>query len=47
MLDEHWLFNVDVKKIWLSTDVNVNAGAVTGQVDLNPWVVGVGFGYRF
>lgn len=47
MLDEHWLVNVDVKKIWLSTDVNVNGGAVTGEVDLDPWVVGVGFGYRF
>ncbi len=47
MIDEHWLFNIDVKKIWLSTDVNVNAGLVTGNVDLDPWVVGVGFGYRY
>lgn len=47
MMDEHWLFNVDVKKIWLSTDVNVNGGAVTGEVELDPWVVGIGVGYRF
>jgi outer membrane protein len=47
MLDEHWLVNVDVKKIWLSTDVSVNNGAVTGEVDIDPWVVGVGVGYRF
>jgi len=47
MLDEHWLVNVDVKKIWLSTDVNVNNGGVVGSVDIDPWVVGVGVGYRF
>lgn len=45
--DEHWFLNLDVKKIWLSTDVSVGGGAVTGEVDLDPWVVGVGFGYRF
>jgi len=47
MLDEHWLINVDVKKIWLSTDINMNAGTVTGEVDIDPWVIGVGIGYRF
>lgn len=47
MIDEHWLVNVDVKKIWLSTDISVNNGAVTGNVDIDPWVVGVGVGYRF
>jgi len=47
MIDEHWLVNFDVKKIWLSTDVNVNNGAVVGDVDIDPWVVGVGIGYRF
>lgn len=42
-----WSVNVDVKKIFLSTDVSVNGGAVTGDVDLDPWIVGVGVGYRF
>ncbi|MDO8289654.1 MAG: OmpW family protein [Parvibaculum sp.] len=42
-----WSVNVDVKKIFLSTDVSVNGGAVTGEVDLDPWIVGVGIGYRF
>lgn len=46
-INENWVFNVDVKKIWITTDVNVNGGAVTGDVDINPWVVGVGFGFRF
>ncbi|MFZ3034623.1 MAG: OmpW family outer membrane protein [Parvibaculum sp.] len=42
-----WSLNVDVKKVFLSTDVSVNGGAITGKVDLDPWVVGVGIGYRF
>ena len=48
--DSPWFFNLDVKKIWLSTDVELG-GPVTGplevEVDLNPWVFGAGFGYRF
>ncbi len=46
-LDDHWMLNVDVKKIYLNTDVSVNNGAVTADVDLDPWVFGVGVGYRF
>lgn len=42
-----WSVNVDMKKIFLSTDVSVNGGAVTGKVDLDPWIFGVGLGYRF
>lgn len=47
MLDEHWLLNVDVKKVWLSTDINLNGGAVTGDVDIDPWIFGIGIGYRY
>ncbi|PCJ69228.1 MAG: hypothetical protein COA62_11395 [Rhodobiaceae bacterium] len=46
-LGNQWVFNVDVKKIWLNTDVSVNGGAITADVDLDPWVFGAGFGYRF
>lgn len=46
-IDEKWSFNVDVKKIWLNTDVSINGGAVTADVDIDPLVVGVGFGYTF
>ena len=45
-LDNNWYFNVDIKKVWITTDVRVN-GAVTGDVDINPTLIGVGFGYRF
>ena len=47
MIDQHWSLNVDVKKIMLGTDVSVNGGAITSDVNLNPWVFGVGVGYRF
>lgn len=43
----NWLFNVDVKKIYLNTDVSINNGAITADVDLDPWIVGAGIGYRF
>jgi len=46
-LGGNWSLNVDVKKIFLSTDVSINGGAVTADVDLDPWIVGVGVGYRF
>lgn len=46
-LGDHWMFNLDAKKIYINTDVSINDGAVTADVDLNPWVLGAGFGYRF
>ena len=47
-----WLFNIDVKKIWINTDVTVDfttalGATVDADVDINPLVVGVGFGYKF
>jgi len=46
--DEHWAINVDVRKIWISTDVTLVAGAtINADVDINPLVVTVATGYRF
>ena len=44
-----WYLNVDVKKLFLSTDVRLGTavGPVKANVDINPWLVGVGVGYRF
>jgi outer membrane protein len=42
-----WSLNLDVKKVFMSTDVKVNGGALKSNVDLDPWLVGVGVGYRF
>ncbi len=46
-LDDHWLLNVDVKKVFLDTNVSINGGAITANVDIDPWIFGVGVGYRF
>ncbi|MGE0742703.1 MAG: OmpW family protein [Hyphomonadaceae bacterium] len=47
-LDDHWGFNVDVRRIWISTDVTLS-GAInaTDDVDINPWVVSTAIAYRF
>ncbi len=42
-----WSVNVDVKKIFFETNANINAGALKSKVTLDPWVVSVGFGYKF
>lgn len=42
--------NFDIKKLYLSTEVEVNTysnGTVTADVDINPWIVGLGIGKRF
>ncbi len=47
-LTKHWLFNVDVKKIWIDAKVQSTAtGADVLTANINPWLIGVGFGYRF
>lgn len=48
-VNDDYFFNVDVKKLFLSTDVTVDAGVATvgADVDINPWILGVGFGRRF
>ncbi|MCW5691735.1 MAG: OmpW family protein [Pseudolabrys sp.] len=49
MIDRHWGFNVDVKKLWLrpSWDGDSNAGPLTGKVNLDPWLIGAGVTYKF
>ena len=43
-----YFFNADVKKLFLSTDVSAVGGVVRAKgVDLDPWIVGIGAGYRF
>lgn len=47
--NEHWCLNVDVKKVWVEVDVEVDALGTTVRtsVDVNPWLYGIGVGYRF
>lgn len=46
-IKDNWALNVDVKKVWFSTDATINGGALKSNVKLDPWVVSVGLGYRF
>lgn len=49
-LNQKWSINFDVKKIFLNTDVHVDTGSGMNDslnVDLNPWIYGVGVGYKF
>ncbi|MHB1091500.1 OmpW/AlkL family protein [Thiobacillus sp.] len=39
--------NLDVKKIWIGTTVKTAAGATLTDLDLNPVVWGIGYGFRF
>jgi outer membrane protein len=43
---DNWYFNIDVKKLWLDTEATVN-GTIRADVNIDPWIVGVGLGYRF
>ena len=45
-LGNNWVANLDVKHIFLNTNVYVNH-AVTASVDIDPTIVGAGIGYRF
>lgn len=47
-IDDHWGVNVDVRRIWIDTDVTIS-GAInaTDSVDINPWVVSTSIAYRF
>lgn len=45
-LDRNWSLNFDVKKIQIRSDVNTAAGTIS-KVKVDPWLIGVGVGYRF
>jgi outer membrane protein len=52
-LDDGWLVNFDAKYITLDTDVKLqnplagNAWTKIDDLDINPWVIGVGVGKKF
>ena len=45
-LDKNWSLNLDVKKVQIRSDVT-SGGAKISNVKVDPWLVGVGVGYRF
>jgi len=44
-LQDKWLVNIDVKKIWFKTDVNTTSKI--DNLDVDPWVVSFGVGKKF
>lgn len=47
-LNKTFFLNVDVKKIWMDTDVKVVAtGATAANLKINPLILGVGVGMKF
>ena len=53
MLDDTFFINVDAKRLFLSTDVTVDATnlvpglVVPAEVDIDPWLFGIGVGFIF
>lgn len=46
-LKGHWALNLDVKKVFYTTNAKINDGALTSKVKLDPAVVSLGLAYRF
>lgn len=46
-ISDNMFLNLDVKKLFLSTDAEINGGAVTADVKINPWIIGGGVGFKF
>lgn len=53
MIDDTFFVNVDAKRLFLKTDVTVDASnlapdlSIPAEVDINPWLLGIGFGMKF
>lgn len=49
-LDKHWFVNFDVKYIDMETDASISTatlGKLKVDVDIDPWIYGIGIGKRF
>ena len=46
-ITENVLLNLDVKRLWLSTEASFAGGTVIADVDLDPWIFGAGIGFKF
>lgn len=51
--NDRFFINADVKKLFLKTDVTVDASnlaaglSIPAEVEINPWIIGLGFGMKF
>ena len=48
-INQDWFVNLDVKYVQIETTATISGGALAGNVDvdINPWIFGVGIGTRF
>ena len=46
MITKNTYLNLDVKKVQMRTDVK-SFGTKVGDFKVNPWLVGLGIGWRF
>ncbi len=47
-LNKTFFLNIDLKKIWIDTDVKLTAtGATVANFDINPVILGIGIGMKF
>lgn len=46
-LGNNWYANVDVKKLYINTNARFANNTVTADVDIDPWIIGAGVGYKF
>lgn len=53
MINDTFFVNADVKKLFLNTDVTVDGSnlapglSIPADVDINPWLIGLGIGMKF
>jgi outer membrane protein len=45
--DGPYFLNLDVKKVFIGTQVRAAGGSVQASARLNPWIIGTGLGLRF
>jgi outer membrane protein W len=38
---------IDVKKVFFSTSAKFSPSGVRADMDIDPWLIGVGIGYKF
>jgi len=46
-ISDKWFINLDVKKLFLKTDVTVEPSTKLTGVKLDPWIIGIGIGTKF
>lgn len=46
-INKNLSFNVDLKKVWMKTDVKTTAGAYVTTLKIDPILFGVGLGWKF